>query len=173
LRTPSFIQLKRTYILNWGFSIINYSHLEDFINQLYINLHVNNPNQLEIAYLSKRLNLNIYYGKVSLRYEDDLMIKKSNKQKEWQLFGHEVGHYLRHTGNHLAMHSLFMDMQEYQATNFAYHFCIPTFMLHEISEFSVYNVMNLFNVEYGFASRRLEMYQSKFMGVAENAGAYH
>jgi len=55
LRTPSFIQLKRTYILNWGFSIINYSHLEDFINQLYINLHVNNPNQLEIAYLAKRL----------------------------------------------------------------------------------------------------------------------
>ena len=128
---------------------------------------------MEVAYLAKRLNLNIYYGRTGLRLDNNIVIIKSNKQKEWQLFGHEVGHYLRHTGNHLAMHSLFMDMQEYQATHFAYHFCIPTFMLHEISEFSVYNVMNLFNVEYGFASRRLEMYQSKFMGVAENAGAYH
>ena len=147
--------------------------MEDFINQLYINLHVNNPNQLEIAYLAKRLNLNIYYGRTGLRLDNNIVIRRSNKQREWQLFGHEVGHYLRHAGNHLAMHSLFMDMQEYQATNFAYHFCVPTFMLREISELNVYNVMNLFNVEYGFASRRLEMYQNKFMEVAENARAYN
>lgn len=144
--------------------------MEDFINQLYINLHVNNPNQLEIAYLAKRLNLNIYYGRTGLILDNNIVIRISNKQREWQLFGHEVGHYLRHEGNHLPMYPLFRDLQENQANYFAYHFCVPTFMLRELKEISIQSISETFKVDYAFASRRLEMYQSKFIyeGIAYN-----
>lgn len=146
-----------------GVSIINYTHLEDFINELYRSLAITNPQQLQISYVAKLLKLKIYYGNVSLRYENKLVIKKSNRQREWQLFGHEVGHYLRHSGNHLPMYPLFRDLQEYQANFFAYHFCVPTFMLMQVANISVYEIMNQFNVDYKFASRRLEMYQNKIL----------
>lgn len=59
------------------------------------------------------------------------------------------------------MHRLFIDLQEYQAAYFAYHFSIPTFMLEDLKEVSACEIMNLFNVEEEFALRRLEMYQNK------------
>jgi len=137
------------------------THLEDYIQNLYKFLRINRPEQLTIDNIAKRLNLNIYYGKFSLRFGNDLVIQKSTRQQEWQLFGHEVGHYLRHCGNHLTLHRLFLDMQEWQANHFAYHFCVPTFMLQKTDYISVDTIMNLFNVEYDFAVRRLEMYQNK------------
>lgn len=128
-----------------------------------MKMRVSHPGQLEMSYLAKLLNLNVYYGSTAFSINNNIVIMKSNEQKEWQLFGHEVGHYLRHTGNHLVMHPLFMDFQEYQATNFAYHFCVPTFMLEKMQPLSVYDVINLFNVEYDFAYRRLEMYERKII----------
>lgn len=87
----------------------------------------------------------------------------STKQQQWQKFGHEVCHYLIHCGQQLNMYYLFRDLQENQANYFAYHFCIPTFMLEDLKEVTVYEVMNLFNVEYEFAFKRLEMYERKII----------
>ncbi|MBP1948481.1 Zn-dependent peptidase ImmA (M78 family) [Virgibacillus litoralis] len=130
---------------------------------MYRHLKIQSPQELGIDVIARKLNLNVLYGGVSLRFGNDFVIKKSTKQKEWQLFGHEVGHYLRHYGNHLVMHYLFMDLQELQANHFAYHFCIPTFMLQDLYDLNVYQVMNLFNVEYEFAQTRLSMYQNKLI----------
>ncbi|WP_234448082.1 ImmA/IrrE family metallo-endopeptidase [Virgibacillus salexigens] len=149
----------RTYILMEG-CYIN-THLEDYIQDLYKYLRINRPNQLTIDSIAKKLDLNIYYGKFSLRFGHDLVIQKSTKQQEWQVFGHELGHYLRHCGNHYTMNRLFIDLQEYHANHFAYHFCVPTFMLQKTDELSISAIMNLFNVEYDFAVKRLEMYQNK------------
>ncbi|TRM13208.1 ImmA/IrrE family metallo-endopeptidase [Lentibacillus cibarius] len=145
-----------------------YTHLEDYIQNLYKYLRINRPNQLTIDSIAKKLNLNIYYGKFSFRFGKDLIIQESTKQREWQLFGHEVGHYLRHCGNHLAMNRLFIDLQEWQANHFAYHFCVPTFMLQNTDNLSIYTIMNLFNVECDFATRRLEMYQNKLYEEGKN-----
>lgn len=128
---------------------------------MYRSLSITDPQQLEISYVAKLLKLKIFYGKINLRLENNLVIEKSTKQKEWQLFGHELGHYLRHSGNQINMFYLFRDMQEYEANRFAYHFCVPTFMLEKIRGVTIYDVMNLFNVEYDFAFKRLEMYERK------------
>lgn len=135
--------------------------MEDYINELCKKISIKRPEQLGISHVSKKLKLNVYYGKGSLRYGNNIFIVKSTKQKQWQKFAHEVGHYLRHSGNQLNMFYLFRDLQEYEANHFAYHFCVPTFMLEKLKGVTVYEVMGLFNVEYEFASRRLEMYERK------------
>lgn len=61
------------------------------------------------------------------------------------------------------MHPMFIDLQEWQANHFAYHFCVPTFMLEDLEEVTIYEIMNLFNVCYDFASKRIEMYQNKLL----------
>ncbi len=152
-----------------GVVIIKYTHLEDSVRDLYRYLKIQSPQELGIDVIASKLNLNVLYGGVSLRLGNDFVIKKSTEQKEWQLFGHEVGHYLRHSGNHLVMHPLFMDLQEYQANYFAYHFCVPTFMLQGLYSLNVYQIMNLFNVEYEFAETRLNMYKNKMI----IGGEYH
>lgn len=143
--------------------MIVYTYTEDYISDLYQSLSINNPYDLDIDYIAEKLRVRVYYGDFSFKYDNNIIIKKSTKQREWQKFGHEIAHFLRHVGSHLAMNYLFRDLQEYQAKHFSYHFCVPTFMLQKLKEVSVDVIMNLFNVEEGFAARRLEMYQSKLI----------
>ncbi|MGJ9460327.1 ImmA/IrrE family metallo-endopeptidase [Oceanobacillus sp. CF4.6] len=140
---------------------INYTHLEDCINALYKTMRINKPHQLEITQIANHLQLKIHYSSFSLRMGNVIVLRNSSKQREWQSFGHEVGHYLGHEGNQMKMFYMFLELQEWQANAFAYHFCVPTFMLEEIKNPTVYEVMDLFNVEYEFAMNRLEMYERK------------
>lgn len=144
--------------------MITYTYIEDFINDLYQSLSINEPSQLDIDYIAKKLDLRVYYGKRDFKFGKNIVIKKSTKQREWQKFGHEIAHILRHIGTHLSMHPLFIELQEYQAKYFSYHFCVPTFMLRKLKEVTVDVIMELFNVEEEFAIRRLEMYKNKLMG---------
>lgn len=144
--------------------MIIYTHLEDYVNNLYKSLSISDPYQLDIDLIAKKLRLDVFYGNASFRLNDNIMIKKTTRQKEWQSFGHELCHFLRHVGNRFSVNRLFKDLQEYQADYFSYHFCVPTFMLQKLKEVNVYVIMNLFNVEEDFAARRLEMYQSKLIG---------
>lgn len=138
-----------------------YTHIEEYVTSLYQYLSITSPEEIDIDSIAAKLGLNIFYGSASFIINNNLFIQKSTKQKEWQTFGHEICHYLRHCGNQLNMGKLFVNFQEYQANYFAYHFCVPTFMLDNLKELTVYMIMDLFNVEYKFALRRLEMYQSK------------
>lgn len=126
-------------------------------------MSISEPEQLSIKNIANKLKLKIFYGKVSLRFDNNIVIKRSTEQQEWQLFGEEVGHYLRHIGNHVAMHDLFRDYQEYQASYFAYHFCVPTFMLQQIDNITTNEIMKTFNVESCFASRRIEIHERKMI----------
>ncbi|MFA1820600.1 ImmA/IrrE family metallo-endopeptidase [Virgibacillus oceani] len=142
-----------------------YTHLEDYIYDLYEFMKINEPVQLSINNVAKKLKVKVVYRKKNFRFYNEIILNQGTKQQEWQSFGHEIGHYLRHYGNQLRMHRLFIDLQEYQANHFAYHFCVPTFMLCDTSDLSVYKIMDLFNVEYGFACRRLEMHQNKLLMI--------
>ncbi|HLR80429.1 MAG TPA: ImmA/IrrE family metallo-endopeptidase, partial [Bacillota bacterium] len=82
-------------------------------------------------------------------------------QKQWQDFGHELGHVLCHAGHQLKMNHMFLKYQEWKANNFMYHFCVPTFMLYQLKEVNVHNVMDLFNVEHEFACKRLASFSFK------------
>jgi len=140
---------------------MTYSHLEDYIVKLYRLIGITEPEQLNVAEIAQKMGINVHYSNFSLRYDNYIVIKRSTKQKEWQDFGHEIGHYLFHKGNHLNMFPMFREFQEWQANSFSHHFCVPTFMLEKIHDLNIYNIMDTFNVEYDFATKRLEMYKNK------------
>lgn len=140
---------------------MTYSHLEDYIFNLYKEIGITTPEQIKLAEIAQKIGIKIHYSNYSLRYDNYIVIKQSTKQKEWQDFGHEVCHYLIHEGNHLNMFPMFRDFQEWQANLFAYHFCVPTFMLDRVKVKTIYDIIDLFNVESPFAEKRLELYQNK------------
>ncbi|GLO64396.1 MULTISPECIES: ImmA/IrrE family metallo-endopeptidase [Oceanobacillus] len=138
---------------------MHYSHLEDYIQHIYKSIKISSPSQLNMTTIAERLGIQVSYGNVSFRINDEIILRRGTKEQQWQEFGHEVCHYLRHCGNQLSMHPLFFELQEYQANNFSYHFCVPTFMLLKQKNFNTLSIARTFNVTESFASRRLEIYQ--------------
>ncbi len=143
-----------------------YTYIEKYIKELYTSLSISSPKQLDIKVIAKKVGIKLSYGISTFRDGNDIMLQRSTRQREWQLFGHELCHFLRHCGHQLNMHQLFVDLQENQANYFAYHFCVPTFMLRNF-EFSSYydraihQIAHSFNVTTKFAKTRLDMYQNK------------
>ena len=84
-------------------------------------------------------------------------------QQQWQDFGHELSHALLHVGNQVSVPLPFKLYQEWKAANFAFHVCIPTFMLLEMDlpaeeRLAIYEIQKSFKVEREFAHKRLEQY---------------
>lgn len=138
-----------------------YTHLEDYIFRIFSSIGVKQPKDLDMHTIAQKLGVEIVYRNKAFRIYDEIVLFRSNSRQEWQLFGHEVCHFLRHSGNQLLMNQLFVDLQEWQASHFAYHFCVPTFMLDKLVIHNVYDIVKQFNVDYEFAMKRLEMYQNK------------
>src|SRR5690625_2183486 len=149
------------------------NHTERFIARFYQSINKTQPENLTIECISDKLNIEVCYWHRSstmseLNGEYMLFInEKLSEQQQWQEFGHEMCHYFRDRSNRNLLFSSFVDYSETKADYFAYHFCVPTFMLCEIKGVDVYDVMNLFNVEFDFALRRLEMYQNKILSRSE------
>ncbi|MGG3798025.1 ImmA/IrrE family metallo-endopeptidase [Metabacillus fastidiosus] len=155
------------------------TQLEENIKNLYINLGIELPYEIDIYHISNELDIWIYFhphkseifkrnGLFSMFLDEELSV-----QEQWQDFGHELGHIIRHTGNQHKLAIPFRALQENQANNFMYHFCVPTFMLlnYEINNFMNINdgisfISKAFNVTEEFAKRRLvqfknQIYQAK------------
>lgn len=67
-----------------------------------------------------------------------------------------------HNGQQRRMSRLCRDYQENEANNFMLHACMTTFMLDQLElspgDISIIELQKLFNVEYEFASKRLNQY---------------
>lgn len=162
LYTLYYTLKQNTHSFYGGF--ILYTHLEDAIYKLYTSIDVRSPADLDMHLIAKKIGVIITYEKNKFfRWNNEIHLKVGSKVNEWMAFGHEIGHYCLHVGIQLIMHPLFRQLQEYQADHFAYHFCVPTFMLENLEEVNIDVIMNLFNVDYDFALRRIEMYQSKII----------
>ena len=148
------------------------SYLEDYIERLYRNLGIHHPEQLDKYAIGNELNVGIYL--VSGESEAFCSSKRNyiflngnlNHKERWQDFGHELCHVLRHAGHQNKMQPMFRDLQEWQADNFAYHFCVPTFMLKRIRlptdrSRAICLIAETFGVEYSFAEKRLDRYLNK------------
>ncbi|MED4718247.1 ImmA/IrrE family metallo-endopeptidase [Bacillus badius] len=146
--------------------------LEDYVFSLYQSLRISEPSQLTIDLISRRLGVEVEYADASSKtvhapQEVFILIdRRLSPEKQWQDFSHELGHLLRHCGNQLSLPSPFLKMQEWQADNFMYHFCVPTFMLEKV-EFPwrkqevISKIAQTFNVELEFAAKRLERWLRK------------
>lgn len=145
------------------------NHTEMFIARFYESINVEDPNDLSIESLSDRTDLRVHFWDLTsaiVKFKGEYKVfinEKLNERQQWQDFGHEMGHYFWHGGRKLYLTNKFVEYQEIKADYFSYHFCVPTFMLTKLKGLTVYDVMSLFNVEFDFALRRLEMYKNKIL----------
>lgn len=154
------------------------SHLEDYIENLYNGLSINNPAQLNKYVIADRLDIKIYLASdpsEAFYWQKQYYIfidRNLDNQQRWQDFGHELCHILRHSGHQGHMSERFRELQEWQADNFMYHFCVPTFMLSKIllppdQQAAAYLIAKTFNVEMVFAEVRLYRYRQKILSKTQ------
>lgn len=150
-----------------------YTHLEDFIFNLYSNIGVFHPRQLNPELISSRLGLTIGYLPMNSLHEENIIVLDSrlSETKQWQDFGHELCHVINHGGNQLKTPPLFKVYKEWKANSFAEHACVPTFMLDKIKlqdteSKAIYMIQKTFNVDYDFAKKRFEQYLRNIRSIS-------
>src|SRR5690625_1553252 len=142
---------------------------EKTVMKFYRSINIESFMELSINNIIERLNINLFFWDENssiVFYKDKYVVfinNKISKQKQWQEFGHEMYHYLYDETTYNKLKETYATYGESKADYFAYHFCVPTFMLSELKEVNVYDVMSLFNVEFDFALKRLEMYHNKII----------
>jgi Zn-dependent peptidase ImmA (M78 family) len=148
-----------------------FSTTEDYIRKLYHQLSIFVPEQIDMMEISSKLNIKLhFYDDTSVAVGNRIFLdKRLSSQEQWIDFGHETGHVLKHCGNQLVLPSSFIKLQESQAKNFCYHFCVPTFMLLEmdlpVSRNEVIQVIaETFNVPLDFAKKRFNRFETQLNG---------
>ena len=159
-----------------------YTHLEEYIKNLYTSINITTPKQLDPRIIAPKLGMSLLYLPFDSMNSGNMISIDSRllSEEQWQDFCHELGHAILHSGNQVKSRSLFREYQEYKANNFALQACVPTFMLKKIElpvdeEKAIKKIQLLFNVEHEFAQKRLNHYlnnhgyilaeRSKYSGV--------
>ncbi|MFS2233977.1 ImmA/IrrE family metallo-endopeptidase [Bacillus licheniformis] len=146
------------------------SYLEEEIQKFYEMIGITHPSQLDRDVFAENLDIRIHYLQMeSRRYSRDnmhtiILDSRLEPREQWADFGHELKHILHHVGDQTRMSNLFKELQERQANNFMYHFCVPTFMLlkvdfPELRSAAIEYVADLFKVTCEFAAKRLEIFE--------------
>lgn len=142
-----------------------YTHLEDYIFNLYTNIGVFHPRQLNSEILASRLGLTVLYMPYDSATTGSIIMvdERLSDAKQWQDFCHELNHSLFHPSNQLKIPKPFKEYQEWKSESFALHACIPTFMLERLKlpdteSKAIWMIQKIFNVEHDFAKKRFEQY---------------
>jgi Zn-dependent peptidase ImmA (M78 family) len=160
-----------------------YTPLEEFVKDLFSVLSISTPQEIDINDIAIQLNIKLYfYDDGSTAVGNRIFIdERLSKARQWEDFGHELCHTLRHHGNQLLMlknallHS-FRKLQESQSDNFMYQFCVPTFMLldYKIANFldvkaGIPFIVENFNVTEEFADERLKRFKRQLLQSKSDA----
>lgn len=142
-----------------------YTHLEDYIKNLYLNIGIVKSEQIDINTIATRLRIKVILVPFnSMRANNVICINESiTKEEQWEVFGHELCHALLHSGNQFGIPSSLREYQEWKANNFALHFCVPTFMINQLElpntyQESVSLLRETFHLSTKFACKRLDRY---------------
>jgi Zn-dependent peptidase ImmA (M78 family) len=151
-----------------------FTPLEDEIKKLYQSLGIMEHYQIDMMDIAEKLDIWVCYKKMGSKAVDDdglftmFLDIRLSPAEQWQEFGHELCHLLRQAGNQLVLKESFIRFQETKAENFAYEFCVPSFMLLSISlpqqrNEAIQHVSETFNVTLDFADRRLVQIERRLM----------
>lgn len=142
-----------------------YNNIEEYVKRVYRSIDIYVPRQLDMETIASRLGLNVeFFPCESVVIDQSIIIdSRLSPEQQWQDFGHELCHALLHVGNQVSVPIPFKLYQEWKATNFSYHVCVPTFMLLDMElpaeeRLAVYEVRKTFKVEQEFAQKRLDQY---------------
>lgn len=139
---------------------------ERFIMNFYQSINIHEPLEISKEVVVDCLNIKLLYWTNTSSiawYNGNYFMFLNNTltlQQQWQDFGHEMYHYFFDNTRYDLLKESYAEYGESKADYFAYHFCVPTFMLDNLKGVDVYNVMELFNVTYDFALKRIEMYEN-------------
>lgn len=150
--------------------------LEEDIQKLYTNLSIIIAEEINMYSIAEAFDIWIHYRNQSSEMQcinglySIILNENLSFAGMWQDFGHELGHVVKHVGKQHALSRTFRDLQESQANNFMYHFCVPTFMLlnYKINDFlnvkaGIPFIAETFNVTLVFAERRLIMFKNQIL----------
>jgi Zn-dependent peptidase ImmA (M78 family) len=155
-----------------SFMNYNYTLLEEQIKNIYHHIGISKPEQLDFIKIASKLNVWVHF---SNEFESRAVIRNGlysivinrtlSPAEQWQDFSHELSHVLNHSGNQLNLPESFIELQEYKANNFMKHFCVPSFMLKELTfplyEDPIKHVMDTFNVTRDLAERRMDHFRQQ------------
>lgn len=145
------------------------THLEEFVEGLYLKIGVSRPEELDIELIAARMGIVVDYipdtsKGIEMGSHSIILLNDSlSPSLQWQEFAHEVAHLLRHSGNQYILPYDFRMLQEWQASHFALYFCIPGFMLQNIElpyhkQEAILKVVDIFHVTPAFAAARLDQW---------------
>ncbi|MDX5485445.1 ImmA/IrrE family metallo-endopeptidase [Bacillus pumilus] len=148
------------------------SHLEEWIEDLYKSINIEHSHQINFEQIAASLGINIKFspqksfGFRALSKYVIVLDSRKNRHDQWLDFAHELCHILRHENDFRIMPNTWNEYNERQATYFAYHFCVPSFMLKNLSlpadqNIAAQLVADIFKVTCEFAKHRLKIYFNK------------
>lgn len=155
------------------FLLCSFTHLEDFIQNLYFKINITSPTQLGFAKITDALNIGVFTipsKSQAIEFNGKHYIFLNaflTDAEKFEEFGHELGHTLLHASDQQHMAQDYRMYQEWKANLFALHFCIPTFMLQQLShyELNAYKTSEIFGVTEEFAQKRLDIHEQKMFNM--------
>ncbi|MEK4046570.1 ImmA/IrrE family metallo-endopeptidase [Paenibacillus sp. FSL H8-0048] len=144
------------------------THLEHFVEEIYITHSILQPEDITISKLSEELNVLVNYAPMTSRaYESALGIRyvmidnRISPMKQRFDFLHELCHILRHAGNQTVLPISFIKAQEEDAEKFVLYATMPFFMLqsYKLSDdyyIAVQQISELFGVSVNMAKMRFD-----------------
>lgn len=147
--------------------MLHYTHLEDFVIDIYCLYKLERISTYSLQKLADILEVDLVMNSPKNHIvQDVIFIESGSNEEEREAFSHELGHYFRHAGKQKKSSISFRNLTEWQADQFAYHFCIPTFFLFEDNlpfcrEEATKIIMKNYGVTFAFASKRLDMFEQK------------
>ncbi|CQR58453.1 ImmA/IrrE family metallo-endopeptidase [Paenibacillus riograndensis] len=144
------------------------THLEHFVEQIYIDHHIQIPEDITIEKLSTELNIYVEYAPIRSRaYESNsgirciLLDNRITPMKQRFEFLHELCHILRHAGNQMVLPSPFIKAQEEDAEKFLLYATMPFFMiqpgaLSDEYDVAIHQLSSIFGVSKDMAKKRFD-----------------
>lgn len=150
--------------------MINYyrkTHLEDFIEKIYIENGILTVDDITIDVLCGRLNIKtekVDVESFSIYKEPKSIIflnQRKTPQEQREDFLHELCHLLRHEGNQLVLPKTFVEYQEEDTKQFKLYALMPFFMIEQIDLSpnhgeAVKQLSSVFSVSLDLARKRYE-----------------
>ncbi|MEK4512896.1 ImmA/IrrE family metallo-endopeptidase [Paenibacillus sp. FSL K6-2524] len=144
------------------------THLEEFIEELYINHDIIAPDLINIKTITEQLNIWLYFDDVrSKAYEHTTNMwtmfidNRCTPLVQKIEFLHELCHLLRHTGSQLHLPRLVTRAQENDSEQFVLYAAIPFFMLSKLDfpptrKEIIKHISDVFWVPYELAEKRYD-----------------
>ncbi|MFP7469972.1 ImmA/IrrE family metallo-endopeptidase [Niallia taxi] len=148
--------------------------LEDWVTNFYLKLNIHSPQDINEDYIAREQRIFLHRKRIAPffqivgRYRGITIDLRETKNKQREVFFHELCHILRHSGNQGMMNKAFRELQEWDTKNFTKYAAIPHHMISYIplyDENVIEQMANMFKVTPELCEERLNQIKK---GISHN-----